>query len=58
MAPEIATAAKPAPETASAGDDFDLDVRLLEVFDPAHLVSMTDDNCGSTCEKSTCISAI
>lgn len=39
------------------GDSFELDITLLEVADPAHLVTMTDDNCGSTCEKSTCISA-
>ncbi|MFJ7279808.1 FxLD family lanthipeptide [Kitasatospora sp. NPDC098663] len=37
--------------------DFDLDVTLLEVADPSHLVQMTDDNCGSSCSKSTCISA-
>ncbi|MFF2657300.1 FxLD family lanthipeptide [Kitasatospora sp. NPDC058032] len=44
--------------TTTVADDFDLDVELLEVLDPAHLVQMTDDNCGSTCEKSTCISAV
>ncbi len=37
-------------------DLFELDVTLLEVADPASLVNMTDDGCGSTCEKSTCIS--
>jgi FxLD family lantipeptide len=30
-------------------DFFDLDVRLLEVADPAGLVNVTDDGCGSTC---------
>lgn len=37
--------------------EFDLDVTLLEVTDPGHLINMTDDGCGSTCEKSTCITA-
>lgn len=36
---------------------FDLDITLIEVVDPAHLINMTDDGCGQTCEKSTCISA-
>jgi len=36
-------------------DLFELDVTLLEMADPAGLVNMTDDGCGSTCEKSTCI---
>lgn len=46
------------PVVATASDQpdlFDLDVTLLEVDDPAILVNMTDDGCGSTCEKSTCI---
>jgi FxLD family lantipeptide len=30
-------------------DVFDLDVRLLEMADPAGLVNVTDDGCGSTC---------
>ncbi|MET9296583.1 FxLD family lanthipeptide [Streptomyces sp. NPDC003077] len=47
-----------APEQRSAEPDgFVLDITLLEVADPAGLVNMTDDNCGSTCEKTTCISA-
>lgn len=46
------------PVAATATDQpdlFELDVTLLEVTDPASLVNMTDDGCGSTCEKSTCI---
>jgi FxLD family lantipeptide len=39
------------------GSPFDLDITLIEVVDPAHLINMTDDGCGNTCEKSTCISA-
>lgn len=34
---------------AAIDAEFDLDVRLIEVVDPAGLVNMTDDNCGSTC---------
>ncbi len=33
--------------------DFDLDVTLLEVADPAGLVNVTDDGCGSTCGACT-----
>jgi FxLD family lantipeptide len=40
-----------------ANSEFDLDITLVEVVDPAHLINMTDDGCGTTCEKSTCISA-
>lgn len=40
------------------GSDFDLDITLVEVADPAHLINMTDDGCGSTCENSTCVTAI
>ncbi|WP_206078022.1 FxLD family lanthipeptide [Prauserella endophytica] len=46
-----------APITSTTESEFDLDVTLLEVVDPAHLINMTDDGCGQTCEKSTCISA-
>lgn len=34
-------------------DEFDLDVRLLEVADTAGLVNVTDDGCGSTCGACT-----
>lgn len=47
-----------APSTPIAESEFDLDVTVLEVADPAHLINMTDDGCGQTCEKSTCISAV
>ncbi|WP_245974516.1 FxLD family lanthipeptide [Thermomonospora umbrina] len=40
-----------------ADAEFDLDITLIEMVDPAHLINMTDDGCGQTCEKSTCISA-
>ncbi|RKT86370.1 FxLD family lantipeptide [Saccharopolyspora antimicrobica] len=46
-----------APVVPTTESEFDLDVTLLEVVDPAHLINMTDDGCGHTCEKSTCISS-
>lgn len=48
--------AAPVKDLAAEGE-FDLDVTLLEVVDPAHLINMTDDGCGHTCSGSTCISA-
>ncbi|MCY0932103.1 FxLD family lanthipeptide [Streptomyces sp. H27-H1] len=36
-----------------AKSDFDLDVTLVEVSDPASMVNLTDDNCGSTCGACT-----
>ncbi|WP_227870307.1 MULTISPECIES: FxLD family lanthipeptide [Streptomyces] len=37
---------------------FDLDITMVETTDPASLVTMTDDGCGSTCQGSTCISSV
>lgn len=51
-----ATTTTPAAEV-EADSQFDLDITLIEVVDPAHLINMTDDGCGTTCEKSTCITA-
>ncbi|AQS66871.1 FxLD family lanthipeptide [Streptomyces pactum] len=39
--------------TPRPSDGFDLDVSLVEVADPAGLVNLTDDNCGSTCGACT-----
>ncbi|MCL6739386.1 FxLD family lanthipeptide [Streptomyces neyagawaensis] len=39
--------------TPGASDGFDLDVSLVEVADPAGLVNLTDDNCGTTCGACT-----
>ncbi len=50
MEPEVTSTPPGQPEL------FDLDITLLEVTDPAGLVNMTDDGCGATCEKTTCIS--
>jgi FxLD family lantipeptide len=33
--------------------EFDLDVTLLEIADPAGLVNITNDGCGSTCGACT-----
>jgi FxLD family lantipeptide len=40
-------------QTPRTSDGFDLDVSLVEVADPAGLVNLTDDNCGSTCGACT-----
>ncbi|GAA5207594.1 MULTISPECIES: FxLD family lanthipeptide [Streptomyces] len=40
-------------QTPRTSDGFDLDVSLIEVADPAGLVNLTDDNCGSTCGACT-----
>ncbi|MFJ8194729.1 FxLD family lanthipeptide [Streptomyces sp. NPDC096094] len=40
-------------QTPRTADGFDLDVSLIEVADPAGLVNLTDDNCGSTCGACT-----
>ena len=54
---ESSTAVTAPAANVGADSEFDLDVTLVEMVDPAHLVNMTDDGCGTTCEKSTCISA-
>lgn len=40
-------------QTPGVTDGFDLDVSLVEIADPAGLVNLTDDNCGSTCGACT-----
>ncbi|MBV6699400.1 FxLD family lanthipeptide [Kitasatospora aureofaciens] len=37
----------------SAAEDFDLDVKAVEVADAASLQVLTDDGCGSTCGACT-----
>jgi FxLD family lantipeptide len=34
-------------------DEFDLDVTLVDIADPASLIPATDDGCGSTCGACT-----
>ncbi|UED85836.1 FxLD family lanthipeptide [Streptomyces profundus] len=41
------------PQDPAVSDGFDLDVSLVEISDPAGLVNLTDDNCGSTCGACT-----
>lgn len=40
-------------QAPGTSDGFDLDVALIEVADPAGLVNLTDDNCGTTCGACT-----
>lgn len=40
-------------QAPGTSDGFDLDVSLIEVADPAGLVNLTDDNCGTTCGACT-----
>lgn len=40
-------------EPNAAITDFELDVTLVEVADPASMVNLTDDGCGSTCGACT-----
>ncbi|MBQ1101222.1 FxLD family lanthipeptide [Streptomyces sp. b94] len=50
VVPSSTHVSRQAPRTS---DGFDLDVSLIEVADPAGLVNLTDDNCGSTCGACT-----
>jgi FxLD family lantipeptide len=46
----------PADGPPDDGDlDFTLDMEIIERLDPSRVINMTDDNCGSTCAGSTCI---
>ncbi|MFE2345589.1 FxLD family lanthipeptide [Kitasatospora cineracea] len=38
---------------ATAGNEFDLDVTVVETTDAAGLQVLTDDGCGSTCGACT-----
>lgn len=55
MAPSMlidsSTQSPDAEELAATHDDndWDLDVEIIEVTDPEHLIRMTDDGCNSTC---------
>ncbi|MFJ4406794.1 FxLD family lanthipeptide [Streptomyces sp. NPDC088910] len=58
MSPNITptTKAQPVAASTAASDGFELDVTLVEVGDPAGLVNLTDDGCGSTC--GACVSSV
>jgi FxLD family lantipeptide len=47
------TKAQPADTALAATDGFELDVTLVEVGDPAGLINLTDDGCGTTCGACT-----
>lgn len=47
------TQIRPQTPQSTTTDGFELDVALLEVADPAGLVNLTDDGCGSTCGACT-----
>lgn len=57
MAPSAATIEASPAATESTAPGWDLDITLVEQVDPAKIVTMTDDGCGTSCEKTTCISA-
>jgi FxLD family lantipeptide len=57
MAPSAAAVEVSPEATESTAPAWDLDITLVEQIDPAKIVTMTDDNCGTTCSKTTCISA-
>jgi len=40
-------------QVSPGADEFDLNVELVEVADPAGLVNITNDGCGSTCGACT-----
>ncbi len=49
---ETPTPAAPAVDRADPAGDFDLDVRFIEAGDTVeHLIYMTNDGCGSTCQS-------
>lgn len=42
----------PAPSTGPIPDDFDLDIEFVEAGGTVeHIIKMTDDSCGTTCES-------
>ena len=52
MSPQITHTTQTQPQGAMS-DGFDLDVSLVEFSDPAGLINLTDDGCGSTCGACT-----
>jgi FxLD family lantipeptide len=49
----VLSRAQARPQGPGTSDGFDLDVSLVEIADPAGLVNLTDDGCGSTCGACT-----
>ncbi len=40
-------------QVTAGADEFDLNVELVEIADPAGMVNITNDGCGSTCGACT-----
>lgn len=54
----MATTAVPM-DTMGVDEEFDLDVRVVEAGEPVGaLLRNTDDNCGSTCSGTACVSQV
>ncbi|NYI04859.1 FxLD family lanthipeptide [Allostreptomyces psammosilenae] len=49
----VPSSTQPRQQASGTWDGFDLDVSLVDVADPAGLVNLTDDNCGTTCGACT-----
>lgn len=49
MALSTTTGTTQVSQEPTPADGFTLDVSLVEVSDPAGLISLTDDGCGATC---------
>lgn len=57
MADSLSGATAFADDVAAFDDEFALDVRVVEAAQPVgNLLLDTSDNCGSTCEKTACVS--
>lgn len=52
MTVQLAPPAQPATRVGRPPDDFDLDIEFIEAGGTVeHIIKMTEDNCGSTCES-------
>lgn len=52
MTVELTPSTDPATEIAATETDFDLDIEFIEAGTSVeHIIKMTEDNCGSTCES-------
>jgi FxLD family lantipeptide len=52
MTIQLATPTQPATGIGHTLDDFDLDIEFIETGGTVeHIIKMTEDSCGSTCES-------
>lgn len=52
MTVELTPPTDPATEIAATEADFDLDIEFIEAGTSVeHIIKMTEDSCGSTCES-------